>query len=630
MTKAIDTITTVIAELNKEFGPETVIWGSQILYSDLPRISSGSYSLDMALGGGWQTNAWHEIYGDECLCPGTRILRTDLTWANIEDLQVGDEIIGFDEELGGWGRGGAGRYRRSTVTRLGRTVLPVFKLTTRHGDTYASAGHLWLTHRMTPRAAGGRRSQQRQWVRTDELNVGNKIASIGAPWETDHSWEAGYLAGFYDGEGWVSDKNQGGRRVGCAQVQGPTSDRVLRYLEKLGFNPLVGPRKRPEKYPHWQDQIHWAFPGRYEDMRFLGTVRPERLLEKSSGIWEGTCTKSVYESGVKVQSVEYVGEREVVTIGTSTKTLIADGLLSHNSSGKTTIILKTIATQQALNPEHTTFWVAAEEFVPAWARELGCDTDRILIMQTNILEEATNAAIRVLESRTVDILVFDSLPALSPVTESEGTMDDQQVALVARLLPKFFRKAYTAMKRSLVEEDRPVTCLIVNQWRERPGIPFGDPRITPGGRAKNYWFTTRVELKRDDWLTEGDRKNQRKVGITIKALTKKNKSYPPERVAVFDFYFDHNELQIPPGVYDGAKELITQAILYDMFQIKGSYYHLGDDSWHGRAALEEQVRWDLTLQQKLRDAIQNHVVKGKHHEETRPSLRRLARTKAKA
>jgi recombination protein RecA len=299
-------------------------------------------------------------------------------------------------------------------------------------------------------------------------------------------------------------------------------------------------------------------------------------------------------------------------------------LYGDESSGKTTLILKTIATQQALNPDHTTFWVAAEEFVPDWAKLLGCNTDRILVMQTNVLEEACNAAIRVLESRTADVLVIDSMPALSPISEGDGTMDDTQIGLAARLIGKFFRKSYTAMKRSLVEDDRPVTCFVVNQWREKIGVLFGDSRTTPGGRAKNYWFTTRVELRRDDWLTEGDRKNQRKVGITIKGLTKKNKSYPPERVAVFDFYFDHNEVQVPPGSYDLAKELVTLALTCEIFQVKGAYYHFGDDSWHGRAALEEQARWDLTLQKKLRDAIQDQLTKGVRREgaPTRTLVRR--------
>jgi recombination protein RecA len=302
-------------------------------------------------------------------------------------------------------------------------------------------------------------------------------------------------------------------------------------------------------------------------------------------------------------------------------------IYGDESSGKTTIILKTIATQQAKDPNWTVFWIAAEEFVPDWARELSCDVDRIMVMQTNVMEEATNAAIRVLETRTADALVIDSLPALSPIGESEGTMDDQQVGLVPRLMGKFFRKAYTAMKRSLVEADRPVTCFMVNQWREKIGFMFGDPRTTPGGRAKNYWYTTRVELKRDDWITEGEKRNQRKVGISVKCLIKKNKSYPPERVASFDFYFDHNELGIPPGCYDPAKELTTLALYYEVITAKGAYYHYGEDSWHGRSALEEEIRANPSLQDSLRGAVLTVVAKGKHPEEQRRPSRRLRTSK---
>jgi recombination protein RecA len=206
-------------------------------------------------------------------------------------------------------------------------------------------------------------------------------------------------------------------------------------------------------------------------------------------------------------------------------------------------------------------------------------------------------------------------------------MDDQQVALVARLMPKFFRKAYTAMKRSLVEADRPVTCFMVNQWRERPGISFGDPRITPGGRAKNYWYFTRVELKRDEWITEGEKRNQRKVGISIKCVIKKNKGFPPERVAAFDFYFDHNDLHVAPGDYDPVKELIGLALYYDLFRVTGAYYHLGEERWHGRMALEEQLRQDLTLQETLRDAVLGVVTKGRRADVNEAEPRRRLRRK---
>ena len=200
-------------------------------------------------------------------------------------------------------------------------------------------------------------------------------------------------------------------------------------------------------------------------------------------------------------------------------------------------------------------------------------------MQTNVLEEATNAAIRVLEARTVDALVIDSLPALSSVSETEGSMDDQQIGQVARLMGKFFRKAYTAMKRSLVGRSTgPSPASWSTSGGRRSASCSGTPRTTPGGRSQvNYWYTTRVELKRDDWITEGEKRNQRKVGISIKCLTKKNKSYPPERVASFDFYFDHNELGISPGDYDPAKELTTPwPSTTTCSGVKGGYYHFGE------------------------------------------------------
>jgi hypothetical protein len=96
---------------------------------------------------------------------------------------------------------------------------------------------------------------------------------------------------------------------------------------------------------------------------------------------------------------------------------------------------------------------------------------------------------------------------------------------------------------------------------------------------------------------------------------------------VFDFYFDNNELSIPPGSYDTAKELVTMALTCDLFRIKGAYYHLGEDSWHGRAQLEEQIRYDLSLQEKLRSGISDQIAKGRRREESRPEPRRLVRSK---
>ena len=291
------------------------------------------------------------------------------------------------------------------------------------------------------------------------------------------------------------------------------------------------------------------------------------------------------------------------------------------SSAKTTVILKTIAAQQAEHKDWMVFWCAAEQFVPEWASLLGCDLSRIMILRSNSLEETADAIVKMMENRTVDCVVIDSLPAMSPTSEQEAGMDDQQPAVVARLLGKMFRKANVAMRRSLTEADRPVTGFVVNQWREKIGVMWGDPRTTPGGRAKNYWYFTRVELKRDDWITEGDKKNAHQVGMSVKALVKKNKTAPPGRTASFDFYFDHNEAGIPPGSYDPTRELLGLGQYFDVIKTGGGHYKYDDRSWHGRAALEADLRSDAILCSQLRDTIIFCALKGPLPTEDVPAKR---------
>ena len=138
-----------------------------------------------------------------------------------------------------------------------------------------------------------------------------------------------------------------------------------------------------------------------------------------------------------------------------------------------------------------------------------------------------------MDNRAVDCVVLDSLPALIPNNEWDKDMEEFSVGLGARLTSKFFRKSAKAQRRSLIHEDRGCTGLIVNQWRQKIGVMWGDPRTTPGGLAKNFSYFARVEVKRDEWLKEG----KQAVGQTIKGRTIKNKTYKPQQQAVVDFYF---------------------------------------------------------------------------------------------
>jgi recombination protein RecA len=175
-------------------------------------------------------------------------------------------------------------------------------------------------------------------------------------------------------------------------------------------------------------------------------------------------------------------------------------LIGEPSHGKTAIALKVIAANQALNPEFTTVWIAAEQWVPDYAAMCGVDASRVIVVETNIMEEAYDAAIAFAESKSVDAIVIDSLPALSPAPEMEKDMNEMTVGRGALLTNKFFRVVGSAIKRSLVEDERPVLGLIINQYRMKIGVMHGDPRTTPGGEGKNYAFFTRCEIRRDEWI----------------------------------------------------------------------------------------------------------------------------------
>ena len=270
-------------------------------------------------------------------------------------------------------------------------------------------------------------------------------------------------------------------------------------------------------------------------------------------------------------------------------------IVGDESSGKTAVAYKTIAANQALDPNWTALWVAAEEYVPEYAEAIGVDLDRMWVVETNLMEHAYDLIIRSMDNRAVDCVVLDSLPALVPGDEYERQMDEFTVGLGARLTGKFFRKSAKAQKRSLLEEDRGCTGLIINQWRDKIGVMWGDPRTTPGGKAKNFHYFTRVEVKKDEWLKDG----KVAVGQTIKGRTIKNKTYRPQQQAVVDFYFaDSGGFHV--GDFDTIKDMVNIAIAYEVITRAGAFYSYQGEKWQGKEKVLEALRSDLGAQESLR------------------------------
>jgi recombination protein RecA len=279
-------------------------------------------------------------------------------------------------------------------------------------------------------------------------------------------------------------------------------------------------------------------------------------------------------------------------------------IIGNESSGKTALAYKTIATNQALNPDWVALWVAAEEFVPDYAESIGVDLDRLWVVETNVMEHAYDFVLRALDNRAVDCIVIDSLPALVPTVEDEKEMIEMTVGLGARITGKFLRKSSKSQRRSLVAEDRGCTGLIINQWREKIGVLHGDPRTTPGGKAKNFHYFARVEVARDEWIKERDEA----VGQVIRARTIKNKTYRPQQTAQVDFYFAETR-GFGLGAFDTVKDTVNICIAIDAIKRAGAYYSFGEQKWQGKENLVQAVREDLTLQATLKEIATSHFLK---------------------
>ena len=279
-------------------------------------------------------------------------------------------------------------------------------------------------------------------------------------------------------------------------------------------------------------------------------------------------------------------------------------IVGEESSGKTAIAYRTIAANQQRDPEWLALWVAAEEYVPDYAASFGVDLERLWVVETNEMESALELVLKAVENRAVDCVVIDSLPALVTETEVNKSMDEASVATGAQILSRFFKKCAKAQRRSLTSDDRPCTLLAINQWRDKIGVMYGDPRTTPGGKAKNYYYFTRVEVRRDEWISEGSKLDTR-VGQTIKMRVMKNKTYRPQQIAQADFYFADTH-GFRKGEFDTVKDIVNVALALELFE--GRYKFEGERIANKKEELYDIVRQDLGLQARLRNAATTAVL----------------------
>ena len=272
----------------------------------------GASSLGLIRRIGFPTISEYGIHAEFCVTPETKILTGDLRYVEAGALRLGDRVLGFEEEnVSARGR----RFESAEVTDVGRTTLPCVRVRTSDGiEVVVSADHRWLVW-----SGNGLR-----WRRTAQLRLGERICSVGR-WAENEAREAGWLAGVFDGEGSVSGgrgvrSGNRGNAVTVAQKEGPVLNRIRAALTAYGYGYSESERKGCVSL--------YLKGGVTERLRFLGEIRPERLLRQAEKVWGGVNVGAAQK--VHVVALEEVGAREVVTLGTSTGTFIAEGLLSHN------------------------------------------------------------------------------------------------------------------------------------------------------------------------------------------------------------------------------------------------------------------------------------------------------------
>lgn len=285
-------------------------------------------------------------------------------------------------------------------------------------------------------------------------------------------------------------------------------------------------------------------------------------------------------------------------------------VIGEPSSGKSSTVLKTVAANQRLDPEFTTFWVGAEQFEPEWAATLGVDVSRIVVTPVRSMETVLDMMLVAARERIFDLIVLDSYPALLHSDEAEEkAIGDIHVASGARTFNKFWRKMGEAGARAWNGTERPYFGIIMNQWRDKVGgwSPQGTPRTTLGGHGKDYAFYVRLDVARTGWVTEDWPAHEKpvKVAQQISYRTIKNKSASPQSAGSVDFYIRNARNGIRIGEFDIAADCAETAILFGVASKRGGWYVFGDRKWQGKPNFKDAIRED----EDLREAIGAEVLK---------------------
>lgn len=255
------------------------------------------------------------------------------------------------------------------------------------------------------------------------------------------------------------------------------------------------------------------------------------------------------------------------------------------SSGKTTLAIHAIAEAQRAGGI-AAFIDAEHAFDRFYAAKLGVDIDNLWISQPDNGEQALEIAEQLIRSSAIDIIVIDSVAALTPKAEIEGDMGDNKVGLQARLMSQALRKLTSAISKTNT------TCIFINQLREKIGVMFGNPETTTGGNALKFYASVRLDIRRATQLKDGEEV----IGNQVRVKVVKNKVAPPFRKAEFDIMFGE-------GI-SRSGEIIDLGAELGIIKKSGSWYSYNDTKLgQGRDAAKQCIQDNPELADELETLI---------------------------
>ncbi len=264
-------------------------------------------------------------------------------------------------------------------------------------------------------------------------------------------------------------------------------------------------------------------------------------------------------------------------------------IFGPESSGKTTVALHIVAEAQKAGGM-AAFIDAEHALDPLYAARLGVDVDNLLVSQPDTGEQALEIAEALVKSGAMDVIVVDSVAALAPSAELAGEMDEAHVGLQARLMSRALRRLTGVIAKSRT------TAIFINQLRERVGVTFGNPEITPGGRALKFYASVRLEVRKKEDLKQGGEA----VGSRIRVRVVKNKVAPPFRQAELELLYGQGISR------EGS--LLDLAVSTNVIQRSGTWYSFGEERLgqgreNAREYLKEHPELARQIEQRVRQIL---------------------------